>query len=646
VWFYKPASIVHLRGSRGRSRGVANPRNCGAQTATSMYAQSFHCGPAHTFSAMTACGILMSIATIRKLPDVLINQIAAGEVVERPASVVKELVENACDAGASRIDVSVREGGTTLISISDDGRGMSEQDVVIAVERHATSKITELVDLEDLTSFGFRGEALPSIASISRLRIQTRTAESSGATELIICAGAREHLRPTAGAVGTRVEVYDLFLNVPARRKFLKSIATESAQITDVVLLAALCRSDITFTLTRDGKLVREYLRTTNREARVRDALKDSHGAWLCFERGPFRCEALLSPPDRARAGATGLHLFVNGRSIRDRSLARAVAQSYGSSIDSGRFPVGAIYIEIPGKLVDINVHPQKSEVRFQDARSVFEALYRGLSPLVTQAFTLPSGTQADMTADTMGKRPFAWSQSRPQEHDSPRAAPVSYAFIASTADSVRIDAPSVLQDEPNLFRAVRFYARLRYLAQLQQRFLLCEGEDGLYVLDQHTVDERVRFDDLRKSIEREPLVAQRLPEAHRFEAEEAALTRLETQEAALLHLGFEVRRTGTMSASVVAAPALLAGQLSPAVLKELLAHGAPNLSPRIGRFDPILAELACHSAVRYGELVTREYAETRLARLDDVDFAAHCPHGRPVVTRIGSDELERRAGR
>jgi DNA mismatch repair protein MutL len=320
---------------------------------------------------------------IHKLPEVLINQIAAGEVVERPASVVKELVENACDAGATRVEIAVRDGGTALISVADDGLGMSEADVILAVERHATSKMSALADLEELRSFGFRGEALPSIASIARLRIQTRTADTSAATELLMEAGKRVHLRPASSAVGTRVEVEELFLNVPARRKFLKSVATESAQITDVVLLAALSRPDITFTLTRDNRLVREYLRAQTREARARDALKESHGTWLTFERGVFRCEALLSPPEKARMGATGLHLFVNGRGIRDRSLARAISQSYGSVLEGGRFPTGVVYIDIPGALVDVNVHPQKAEVRFQDARAVFDALYRGLSPLV-----------------------------------------------------------------------------------------------------------------------------------------------------------------------------------------------------------------------------------------------------------------------
>ncbi|HEX4447013.1 MAG TPA: DNA mismatch repair endonuclease MutL, partial [Polyangiaceae bacterium] len=329
---------------------------------------------------------------IQTLPADLANQIAAGEVVERPASVVKELVENALDAGATRVKVELERGGVTLIRVSDDGAGMDESDAVLALQRHATSKIHHKDDLFALTTFGFRGEALPSIASVSKLRLSTRGRGASEGTEVVLEGGGTARPRPVGVAEGTSIEVRDLFFNVPARRKFLKSTGTEAAHVSEALLMAALARPEVSFFLVRDGRTAKDWLRVTSRRDRAAQAFDASERLEMCLgERGPMHIEAHLAPPERARAGATGLHLLVNGRAVRDRALARAVAQAYGSVLEPGRYPVGVVYVDVPSSEVDVNVHPQKAEVRFADGRALFDAVTRELHSALARAFSLPA---------------------------------------------------------------------------------------------------------------------------------------------------------------------------------------------------------------------------------------------------------------
>ncbi|HEY2509692.1 MAG TPA: DNA mismatch repair endonuclease MutL, partial [Polyangiaceae bacterium] len=328
---------------------------------------------------------------VQRLPDDLANQIAAGEVVERPASVVKELVENALDAGATRVRVEIDHGGTVCIRVVDDGEGMEEEDARLALERHATSKIAKVEDLLGIATFGFRGEALPSIGSVARLTLATRVRSKGEGVELVVEGGGMPRPRPCGCAPGTTIEVRDLFFNVPARRKFLKSTATESAHVGEVVLLAALARPDVTFVLARDGRVAREYLRASSRAERARQAIPDETLEACAGQRGAMKIEAYLSAPERARAGSVALHLFVNGRPVKDRQLARAVAQAYGSVLEPGRYPVGVLYLDLPPEQVDVNVHPQKAEIRFADARTVFDAVTRELHAALGKAFALPA---------------------------------------------------------------------------------------------------------------------------------------------------------------------------------------------------------------------------------------------------------------
>jgi len=596
---------------------------------------------------------------IRTLPTDLANQIAAGEVVERPASVVKELVENALDAGATRVKVELERGGAALIRVTDDGAGMDEEDAVLALQRHATSKIRAKDDLFALTTFGFRGEALPSIASVSKLRLSTRARGTREGVEVLLEGGGTARPRPTGAAEGTSVEVRDLFYNVPARRKFLKSTGTEAAHVSEALLLSALARPDVSFFLVRDGRTAREWLRAASRQERATQAFDASERLEACRgHAGPMEVEAHLAPPERARAGAAGLHLLVNGRPVRDRALARAVAQAYGSVLEPGRYPVGVVYVEVPAADVDVNVHPQKAEVRFADARALFDAVTRELHAALARAFSLPAlgtsrawmggrGPRGPVTSalgDVLA--PASFSALAVEDGQDPwRLVLPPEAAAASVAESTTVAA--AVSSDPILFEGAGFYASLEFLAQVRGTFLVCSGSDGLYILDQHAAAERVTFNRLRKAFAARSIATQRLLIPDVIELLPTEVATLEERADDVARLGIEVRAVGSGAVAVHAVPALLARARPERILRDLVAElGLADRRPFGDAADLVLATMACHGSIRAGDVVSRAEAGALLRALDDIDFAGHCPHGRPVVTRIGYDELERRVGR
>jgi DNA mismatch repair protein MutL len=452
------------------------------------------------------------------------------------------------------------------------------------------------------------------------------------------------------------VEIAELFFNVPARRKFVKATATESAHVGDVVSMAALARPDVTLALVRDGKTAREYLRAGSRRDRARQVMGDERLEECEGRRGPARIEAYLAAPERARAGATALHLFVNGRPVKDRALARAVAQAYGSVLEPGRYPVGVVYLELPPADVDVNVHPQKAEVRFADARAVYDAVTRELHASLAAAFAVPDlgpgsrpwfvrgGPASSISSSaSAGGRPLEEPGARGLR--SPLSAPASAAEISALLPS-EVRAPPA-HVEPRLFAKEGLYGRLRFLAQVRATFLVCEGDDAIYVLDQHAAAERVTFDRLRRAFASRAIAVQRLliPEVVELSAVEVAL--LEECASQVSALGIEARAAGPTAVAVHGVPKILARARPERLVRDLAAElGRAAGRPFGGEADLVLATMACHGSVRAGDAVTPEEAKSLLDALDAVDFAGHCPHGRPVVTRLGFDELERRLGR
>jgi len=671
-----------------------------------------------------------ALGRVHVLPDDLANQIAAGEVVERPASVVKELVENAIDARARRIRVDIEGGGVTLVRVTDDGGGMDRNDATLAVVRHATSKIGSIDDLRRIQSFGFRGEALPSIASVSRFSLRTRKQGEDEGTLVRIEGGSPADVGPCGAPSGTSVEVRDLFFNVPARRKFLRAVSTESAHVTEVVEAAALCRPEITFILAREGRVAREWLRTQSREERARDVFDDEPLAACRGERGPMAVEAFLSRPEKARAGATHLLFFVNGRPVRDRTLARMVANAYGSVLEPGRYPVGVVHVDLPPELVDVNVHPQKAEVRFADGRAIQDALYKIIATPLARSFGLPApgaspwshfhnknrGEKppvADLTPETppppnampglfdrapapAAAKPDALSP--PPPAPPPPAAPLPFGqrkqkpademappittwsgsgelprqelsndrsgktdFVEPDPWDLSGGAPPVVtpptppavpyptaEERARAAERPGAFGGLSFVAQVRRTFLVCEGQDGLFVIDQHAAAERVTYERLRRSYAARAVASQRLliPEMVTVTAEESAI--IEEAQDAIQGTGLDVSLRGPREAAITAVPQILAGRASPVVLLRDLLSELSRVGERAfsGAIDLALATMACHGSVRAGDAVSKEEAEALFRALDDVDFAGHCPHGRPVVMRIRWSELEQKVGR
>ncbi len=635
------------------------------------------------------------MAKILVLPPHLASQIAAGEVVERPASVVKELVENALDAGASRCDIAIEAGGVARLCVTDDGAGMGEDDALLCLQRHATSKIRAFEDLLALSSHGFRGEAMPSIASVSRLTISTREARADAGVEVTVEGGGPPVSRPVGRPQGTSVEVRDLFFNVPARRKFLRSTGTEAGHVTEVVEALALTRSDVSFTLQRDGRQVREFLRAESRHVRVAQTLPEEELVRCEGTRGPLRIEAFLSRPERARQGAQGLRFIVNGRSIRDRMLAATVAQAYGSVLERGRYPRGVVYLDIESALVDVNVHPQKAEVRFVEPRAVADAVHAVLTRVLANTFSSPhrddlrrgarppSGTSSgsvareDATAGARVVEGTVTRLGRPEVDPPSRAYPDLGSAPGLAASSSSLSPPPspggaasrdvatelltrkvvpasapllAIRDAVNTSSRPRQDVRwsaLRFVAQLRQMYLLCEDDEGIHVIDQHAAAERVNFDRLRRQFRSASVKSQALLFPVTLAVLPSELDCIQEYAESIAEMGIDVRPRGAEMVSVHAVPTLLQRASPERLIRDLVAElgrsGGRDFSASV---DLALATMACHGSLRSGDPVSPEAAAALLKALDEADFAGYCPHGRPIVTSMSYMELDRKVGR
>ena len=581
--------------------------------------------------------------SIRLLPDVLVNQIAAGEVVERPASVVKELVENALDANARRIDIDLEEGGARLIRVRDDGDGIAAADLPVAVQRHATSKIASLEDLEAVATLGFRGEALPSIASVSRFRIASRRSGDASGHALQVEGGHVGAIAPSAQPQGTTVEVRELFYNVPARRRFLRAERTELGHVEEWLRALALARPDVEVRVGHNGKPLRRYRGDTAADAGARlvdalggefprNALRIDHaGAGL-------RLHGWIAQPAYNRASTDQQYLFVNGRGVRDRNIAHAVRQAYSDVLFHGRHPAYVLFLELDPRAVDVNVHPAKHEVRFRDSRLVHDFVYRTLQDAL-------AGTRAGMqaTADAPARiAGDAHPQPAPRQGDMAlrlAEAPARYAALyAPPHPGPSLPAPP-LPDAgegrvPPLGHA---------LAQLHGIYILAESAEGLVVVDMHAAHERIGYEKLKVAhdgagVRVQPLL---VPQPLAVSAREAEVA--EREAATLAALGFEVSRSGPQSLLLRSVPALLAdtdvAALLRDVLGDLLEHGH---SRRVDAArDELLATMACHAAVRAHRRLTVPEMDALLREMESTERSGQCNHGRPTWARFGLPEID-----
>jgi len=572
---------------------------------------------------------------IRQLPENLVNQIAAGEVVERPASVVKELVENALDAGAGRVVVELERGGIGLVRVRDDGSGIPPGELALALSRHATSKIATLDDLGAVASLGFRGEALPSIASVSRFRMASATAGAAGA-EVEVTDGLTGAVRPAAHPPGTTVEVRDLFYNVPARRKFLRAESTEYQHALRTLSRLAMSRFGTGFTLTHNRREVFSLPPATGREereeriARLAGPEFVAHAAYVEHESAGLRLEGWICLPTYARAQADQQFLFVNGRMVRDRLLGNAVRLGYQDVLYGGRQPAYLLYLEVDPAQVDVNAHPQKLELRFRDGRHVHDFVFRSVERAL--AATRPRGSSA-------GSASSAWlAGASPVAQGLPLAEPVTPAAGFDWRDLARgLPASEPGQesaDVPPLGYAV---------AQLHGLFILSQTPDGIVLVDMHAAHERVLYERLKVAMEtgaaRQALL---VPATVEVGPDEASLA--EQHAESLAAAGLVVDRIGQASLAVREVPASLAGTDVAGLLRDVLADLAVHAATHriVERQNELLASLACRAAIRAHRSMTIAEMNALLREMERTDRADQCNHGRPTWTRISLDELDR----
>jgi DNA mismatch repair protein MutL len=584
--------------------------------------------------------------TIRQLPDTLVNQIAAGEVVERPSSVVKELVENALDAGATRIDIDLEEGGIRLIRVRDDGCGIEPAQIPLALARHATSKIGSMDDLEQVATLGFRGEALPSIASVSQFAISSRTPDAAHGARLEVAGGKLGDVLPHPHPVGTSIEVRELFYNVPARRKFLRAERTELGHVEDWLRSLALARPQVELRLGHNGRNARTYRPVRDeagRLARVAEVLGPEFAErCLAIDHAAagLRLHGWVGLPTAARSSADQQHFYVNGRAVRDRVVAHAVRQAYADVLFHGRHPAFVLFLELDPRRVDVNVHPAKHEVRFRDGRLVHDFVFRTLHEAL-------AGTRAGETASPpltavaeaapatgYANAPLqAWMPLR----TAPEAGPADWGGLYAPAAAATASPPA----EPGNHAAPPLgYA----LAQLHGIFILAENAEGLVLVDMHAAHERITYERLKDADDGEGIRVQPLlvPVALALSEREADLC--EQHAAALAALGFDVRRTGPQAVSVRGVPALLADvdprALLPDVLADLREHGA---SARIEQArNDLFAALACRTSVRANRRLTVPEMNALLRDMESTQRSGQCNHGRPTWVQLGKAELDR----
>jgi DNA mismatch repair protein MutL len=579
---------------------------------------------------------------IQVLPPSLADQIAAGEVVERPASVIKELCENAIDAGARRIDIDVEGGGRRLLRVVDDGCGMTPEEARLALRRHATSKIRRAEDLWSLATFGFRGEALPSIAAVSRLVLRTRLADEDAGFRVALEAGVETEAGEVGMPPGTQIEVRELFFNTPARGKFLKSEGTETANISEAVLRLALAHPEVHLRLRANGRGMLDLPPHRAMSERVRAGLA-RRGAGVLHEaagaEGGCEVRAFLGSPEEAASTPRSTFLFVGRRFVRDRSLLHALTMGYGELLDRGRYPLSALFVEVPGAEVDVNVHPQKLEVRFARAQEVYAAVRHVVGAAVARA---PWLAAAPVRTYSLPPQRFEAAEAEPLRLSFPPEAEPRLPFAA-----VEVQPPPVIAAEA---RAGTFFGGLAYVGQVHRTYLVCEGPDELVLVDHHAAHERVAFQRLRTAHRQRAIARQRLLFPIPIEVDDAAAAAAVAPDvvATVAELGFELEAFGSTTLLLRAVPELLKDVDPKPLLLDVLHRLGEGTGPELAgdRLDHVFATMACHSVVRAGDLLGREQATALLAQLDEVDLRSHCPHGRPVLLRMSLGEIERRFGR
>lgn len=581
---------------------------------------------------------------IRQLPDYLVNQIAAGEVIERPAAAVKELVENAIDAGSTQIDIDLRHGGKSLIRIKDNGRGMNEADLTLAVERHATSKLPN-DDLVNINHLGFRGEALPSIGSVSRLKIQSKTANDDNAWEIKIEGGQKQKPAPATPINGTIIEVSDLFYATPARLKFLKSDRAEYGAVREIILRIAMAFPEVGFKLSHDGA-VKLNLPTTNCKDRIGDILGKEfkeNAVHVYGEREDMTLEGFTSLPTLNRASNQHQYLFVNGRPVKDKMILGCVRAAYMDVLHSGRHPLTALFLSIPPEAVDVNVHPAKTEVRFREAAEVRSLLIGSLKHALHDGGMTTSSTLATQTFSRMkGTNPVPYQPSFRAPHQG--MAEKAQEFYMPLEPSARAEAPLEAEDH-----ATTNYPLGAARAQIHENYIIAQSDNGLVIVDQHAAHERLVYEKLKNQMAEGSITAQGLLVPEIIDLTENEIAELLKNQDILHQFGIEVESFGAESISVQSLPALIGDKvdikgLMRDIIDEIIEHGtAEKLQKTL--FEK-LSTAACHGSIRSGRRLNADEMNALLRQMEETPNSGHCNHGRPTYITLELADIEKLFGR
>jgi len=562
---------------------------------------------------------------IRILSEKVASQIAAGEVVDRPASVVRELIDNSVDAGATRIVIKIENGGKTLIRVSDNGTGMDRDDLLLAAERHATSKISELSDLFSVRTLGFRGEAVPSIAAVSRMVITSRTPDRLSGFRLILQGGKIREIEETGAPVGTTVEVRDLFFNTPARKKFLRTAATETDHIVGTLSRIALPFTTLSFRLDAGDKTLLSLASVESDKSRLSALFgHEVADSMIPMEREiqGLRLSGYLSPPEWDRARGDHLFIYVNKRNVRERLLTHAVIEGYGSRLMKGRYPYAVIFIEIDPSLVDVNVHPAKQEVRFHENRLVHEAVKAAVDESLRQKAAALFHVPLPFT-DSVGERSGGIAE--------PMAEYPPYSEKTTSPRPRELQVPLMIKESPVV------------LGQLKETYILCETKEGLLLVDQHAAHERRVYERLKKSCEHSNLDCQPflIPPRVEFSPSESRTIRKRLED--LSRLGITLEPFGGETFLVRAVPNMLVNVDWESFLREVIPLLEEQGTVKGDQLvDRLLSLMACHGAVRAGQRLSHEEMVSLVEHLGEVEVPTNCPHGRPVFKRLSFYEIEK----
>jgi DNA mismatch repair protein MutL len=609
------------------------------------------------------------MSKIRLLPETVASQVAAGEVIERPASVVKELVENSIDAAARKIDISIRRGGISLVRVIDDGCGMDRDDALLSLERHATSKIRSVSDLEAIGTLGFRGEALPSIASVSRFRLTTREKEAIAGTEMIVNGGKIDMVRDGGEAPGTQIEVRSLFYNVPARRKFLRTENTESRNIEHQLHLQAIGHFNIAFTFTRDDRLVFQLPVSSSLIDRIRDLYGSELLAQLIAVHdstsNSVRIAGLIGQAGLSRQTRTQQLVFVNGRAIESPLVTTAIREGYHTALMKGQYPVTFLFLELDPGSVDVNVHPAKREVRFRDPNSVREAIVRAIQQtLATSRAEWQEKFRAPVIPISSGAHPAPAeiaSSSEPKGGSPPcELAALEREFALRGERAVELTTPaSKFRSEPAMQasgadqlqpeKAIsRRPQQFQIIGVLNKLYVLMENADGLVLVDQHAAHERILFEELRRRMEEQGVPSQKLLISQTFELPPRDADWVERNMSVLQKMGIGIESFGPNTFRIDSLPAFLsitdAAQFMRTVIDDLRNTSDRSSPMRLG--EDIIATSVCRHAVKANDPLRYLEVEKLIQDLLECELPYCCPHGRPTMIQISHAELEKKFGR